>query len=225
MILIKRTWFLGVKMYNSTRALVSSFGALVGLIGIEHGLGEILQGNAAPSGLMFPSWPGSAFFQILNGEPAISIIPNLLFTGILAILASLAYLAWSILLVDRRHSSLVLALISILMLLFGGGIFPPIFGLLLAAAATRINSPLTWCRKHLSPGVRRSMGAIWPWAFGAALFSWLSMFPGIPVLSYYFGLENETLIFILLAGMFGFLILSSVTGSARDSRKQTDSPS
>jgi hypothetical protein len=38
---------------------VSTFGALAGLAGIEHGIGEVLQGNIAPEGPVVLSWPGS----------------------------------------------------------------------------------------------------------------------------------------------------------------------
>jgi hypothetical protein len=112
-------------MRNATRVMVSTFGAFVGLIGIEHGLGEALQGNVAPDGIMILSWPKSALFSILAGEPAMTIIPNLLTTGILAILFSLIYLAWAILFVQRKNGGLILMLLSVVMLLAGGGIFPP----------------------------------------------------------------------------------------------------
>jgi len=35
---------------SATRITVSTFGAVMGLEGIEHGIGEVLQGNAAPEG-------------------------------------------------------------------------------------------------------------------------------------------------------------------------------
>jgi len=35
---------------RATRATVSAAGILCGLAGMEHGAGEILQGNVAPSG-------------------------------------------------------------------------------------------------------------------------------------------------------------------------------
>jgi hypothetical protein len=54
------------------------------LAGIEHGVGEIVQGNRAPAGTMIESWPDSAPFEIVGGEPAMTIVPNLLLTGILA---------------------------------------------------------------------------------------------------------------------------------------------
>jgi hypothetical protein len=211
-------------MRKATRVMLSTFGALVGLIGIEHAIGEALQGNIAPSGMMFPSWPGSAFFQVLGGEPAITIVPNLLVTGILASLFSLAYLTWAILFVQRKNGGLILVLLSIAMLLAGGGVFPPIFGIIIGAAATRINAPLTWWGLHLSPGWRHFLDKLWPWFFGACLISWLFMFPGLAMLSYFFGINNTNLIFILLICMFGFLLLASMAGFARDLRSQAVSP-
>ncbi len=196
--------------------MISTFGGLVGLIGIEHGIGEILQGNTDPGSIMILSWPDSAFFSILGGEPAMTVIPNLLVTGILAILVSLVYLAWATLFVQRKHGGLVLILLTIPMLLFGGGIFPPVLGILIGAAAAGVNSPLAWWRKHLSAGSRRFLKTVWPWSFGACLLAWLSMFPGVAVLNYFFGVNNTSLIFILLACMFGFLILTSLAGFASD---------
>lgn len=206
-------------MRKATRVMISTFGALVGLIGIEHGSGEVLQGNLAPSGIMILSWPESAFFHVLGGEPALTILPNLLMTGILAILFSLAYLVWAVLFVQHKKGGLVLMLLSVAMLLFGGGVFPPVFGILLGAAATRINAPLTWWRLHLSPGSRRFLGELWPWFFGACVISWMGMFPGITVLSYFFGVEDSTLIFTLLFCMFAFLLLASIAAFSRDLQK------
>jgi hypothetical protein len=210
----------GVEMKSATRVMISTFGALVGLIGIEHGIGATLQGNVPPAGLMFPSWPGSPFFEILAGEPAMTLVPNLLVTGILAILFSMIYLAWAVLFVQRKNGGLALMLLSIVMLLVGGGIFPPIFGILIGAAATRINTPLTWWQKHLSVGSRRFLEKLWPWSFGACLLAWLSMFPGLAILSYFLGVNNPNLILILLFCMFGFLILATISGFTRDSRLQ-----
>ena len=113
-------------MRNATRVFASTFGAIMALAGIEHGIGEIFQGNVAPSGIMILSWPESEFFRNLGGEPAMTVIPNLLITGILAILVSLALLVWAILFVQRKNGGLIMILLSIAMLLVGGGIFPPI---------------------------------------------------------------------------------------------------
>ena len=70
---------------SATRITVSTFGAMAGLAGIEHGIGEILQGGAAPEGVMILSWPDSGFFRILGGEPAMTVVPDLLVTGVLGV--------------------------------------------------------------------------------------------------------------------------------------------
>ena len=93
-------------MKNATRVFASTFGAIFALAGIEHGIGEIFQGNVAPSGIMILSWPESEFFRSLGGEPAMTIVPNLLVTGILAILFSLILLVWATLFVQRKNGGL-----------------------------------------------------------------------------------------------------------------------
>lgn len=205
-------------MTSATRILTSTFGALVGIMGIEHGVGEVLQDSMIPGGFMIQSWPASEFFRILGGEPAITILPNLLITGALACLFSLGFLVWSIWFVERRHSGWVLLLLAILMFLFGAGIFPPIFGLLVSAGAARIHAPLTWWRKHLPLNGQRLLGRLWPWFFGASLLAWFSMIPGVPALNYFLGISHDGLIYALIGCMFGFLILSGVAGFARDCR-------
>lgn len=129
---------------NTTRVTVSTFGTLAGLEGIEHGIGEVLQSNSAPEALVILSWPGLEAFRILAGEPAMTIVPNLLATGIVAIAVSLVFLVWVTVFVQRRHGGLILVLLSVAMLLLGGGFGPPILGVIVGLAATRINAPLGW---------------------------------------------------------------------------------
>lgn len=208
-------------MKNATRVFASTFGAIMALAGIEHGIGEVLQGNAAPSGVMFLSWPDSAFFRSLGGEPAMTVIPNLLVTGIFAILFSLALLVWVTLFVQRQNGGLVMILISIAMLLAGGGIFPPILGILIGVVATGIHSPLTWWRTRLSPGARSFLASLWPWSFTACIIAWLLMFPGLVLLGYFFGVIDPVLILVLLLVDLGTLLSTILTGFARDALKQT----
>ncbi len=203
-------------MKSATKVTVSTFGAIMGLAGIEHGIGETLQGNIAPSGIMFPSWPGSAFFSSVAGEPAMSIVPNLLVTGILAILFSLIYLVWATMFVQRKNGGLVLILLSTVMLLVGGGIFPPVIGIIIGALGTRINVPLTWWRAHLSVGLQHFLGKVWPWSFVAGLIAWLLLFPGINILGYFFGVNNPNLTVVLIFFALGSLLLTIFSGFAYD---------
>jgi hypothetical protein len=204
-------------MRSATKATVSTFGAIMGLAGVEHGIGEVLQGNIAPSGIMISSWPGSAFFRIQAGEPAMTIVPNLLVTGILAILVSLIFLAWATLFVQRKNGGLVLILLSIVMLLVGAGFGPPLMGIIIGAVATRINAP--W-HARLSVGLRRFLGNSWPWSFIAGLIAWLLLMPGSNLLDYFFGVNDPNLVPVLFFFALGFLLLTIFTGFAHDSMQQ-----
>jgi hypothetical protein len=141
-------------MRNATRVTVSTFGTLAGLAGVEHGIGEVLQGNRKPEEMVILSWPGSEAFRILAGEPAMTIVPNLLAIGILAITVSLIFLVWVTVFAQRRHGGLVLILLSIAMLLVGAGFGPPILGVIVGLTDTRINAPLRWWDTHISGGSR-----------------------------------------------------------------------
>jgi len=209
-------------MRNATKVTVATFGALAGLAGLEHGIGETLQGNRAPDGMLIVSWPGSAFFRIVAGEPAMTIVPNLLVTGILAILVSLVFLVWVTMFVQRKHGGLVLILLSLVMLLVGGGFGPPLLGIILGVAATRINAPLTWWRAPLSRGARHFLRTLWPWSFVAGFIAWLFLFPGSTLLGYFFGVNNPNLIPILFFFALGFLLLTVLTGFVYDTQRQTE---
>ena len=152
-----------------------------------------------------------------------TIVPNLLVTGILAILFSLIFLVWTTMFVQRKNGGLVLILLAIVMLLVGGGIFPPIIGIIIGALGTRINAPLTWWRAHLSVGLRRFLGKVWPWSFVACLIAWLLLFPGINILGYFFGVNNPNLTVILIFFALGSLLLTILTGFVYDIQRQADS--
>jgi hypothetical protein len=66
----------------------------------------------------------------MTGLPAMTLIPNFLITGIFAILVSLVVIAWATIFVRRKNGSVTLILLSILMLLVGGGFIPPLFGII-----------------------------------------------------------------------------------------------
>jgi hypothetical protein len=58
--------------------LASALGIFAGLGGgVLHGIGEVLQGSAAPNGIMIEAWPAP---QVVVGEPAMTAVPNFLLT-------------------------------------------------------------------------------------------------------------------------------------------------
>jgi hypothetical protein len=209
-------------MKSATTAFASTFGAIMALAGIEHGIGEVLQGSVAPSGVMIQSWPDSAFFRNVGGEPAMTVIPNLLVTGVLAILLSLALLVWATLFVQRKHGALVMILIAIAMLLAGGGIFPPALAIISGVVASKIHSerPLTGWRTRLSPGARQFLAGLWPWSFAACIIAWLLMFAGPALLGYFLGPDSSDLVWVLLLAALGTLLSTIVAGFARDAQQQ-----
>ena len=206
---------------NATRTTVLTFGVFAGLAGIEHGIGEVLQGNVAPAGVVIESWPDSEAFRIVAGEPAMTVVPNLLVTGILAVLVSLVFLVWVTVFVHRKHGGLVLTLLSLVMLLVGAGFGPPILGLVLGAAATRINAPSTmWSR--LPDGHRRLLANVWPWSFAAGVLAWLLVMPGTMILDHFVGVNNPDLVVpVFTFSALGLLLLTILAGFARDARRLT----
>jgi len=75
----------------------------------------------------------------LGGEPALTVIPNFIVTGILTIIFGLLVAAWAGKYVENRMGGLILILLSIIMLLVGGGIVPPFFGIAAGLIGVVIN--------------------------------------------------------------------------------------
>jgi hypothetical protein len=184
-------------MRQATKAVAKWFGVAAGLAGLEHGYFETLQGNTHPTSLFFPSMgPPCDPVTVWNAcEPAMSILSNFLVTGILALLIGLAMIIWSVGFVQRKHGGLVLMLLSIALLLFGGGLFPPLIGVIGGAAGTKINKPLKG-----NPGrITRWAAKLWPWPL-VILMAWLL---GQFVVGYF---AND-----LMASIMGFGLLLILT--------------
>ena len=135
------------------------------MLGLEHGIFEFLQGNVVPTGLLIGAIGAPCQMEkAWNGcEPALTVIPNMRITGILAIIASLLVMAWSVLFIHRKNGALILGLLSLLLIPVGGGFVPPLYGIIAAVSAGRIklkregetNTPLN--------GINRSLAKTWLW--------------------------------------------------------------
>ncbi len=192
-------------MSRATRIVVAVMGALMGLAGVEHGIGEILQGSRPPEGLMIRSWPEAPFFQSLNGEPAMTLLPNLLLTGLAAVLISSLFTGWSVFFAHQKSGGKGMMLLAIPMLLFGGGIFPPVLGFMIGLGAH-----LAYRAAFSEPasGLNRLLGKGWKWVFSACCTAWLALFPGVAVLGYCFGTEQVGITLAMMAFAFSLLPLS-----------------
>jgi hypothetical protein len=150
-----------------------------------------------------------------------TIVPNLLASGVLSILASIIFLVWVTWFMHRKNGALVLILLSIVMLLVGAGFGPPLLGIIVGITATRIQAPLTWWRTRLQPGTRRFLATLWPWSFAAGLLAWLSLMPGSLLFEHFFGIANPDLVIAtLVLSAFGLLFLTIFTGFAYDAQQK-----
>jgi hypothetical protein len=104
---------------RATRVVASTLGILAGLLGLVHGYLETLQGNVALSGIFILAVgpPCQANRVWHDCFPAMTIIPNFLVTGVLAIIVSLIVILWAAVFVQRKNVGLVLILLSIIQLL------------------------------------------------------------------------------------------------------------
>jgi len=153
-------------MNKATRIIVAILGSIFGLSGMSHGFFEMLQGNA-PTGGVFIAAIGEAqrMWQYGN-EYAFSLIPNFLITGIVAMLVGLTIVVWSIGFTHKKHGSIILFLLFVLLFLLGGGVAQIVFFPFICLVSTRINKPLKWWRKVLPVRIHKPLGKLWPWGLG-----------------------------------------------------------
>ena len=90
------------KTISAAKAAGWVFGVLAGIGGFVHGVGETLQGNTATNGLWIESWNSGPIYEYMGGEPGISIVPNFLITGILAMIMALILIIVSITFTKRK---------------------------------------------------------------------------------------------------------------------------
>jgi hypothetical protein len=190
--------------------VTAGLGVFTGFGGPEHGYFEMLQGHVKPDGLFIsamgpPCDPGKVWHLC---EPAMTVVPSFLITGILATVIGLFTMVWSGLLIQRKHGGTVLILLSIALLLFGGGLVPPVIGMIAGVLAGRINAPLT----SKVRGVHTVLARLWP----ATLIMFFVLVLGQFVVGH---LSNEIMIqagFLIPLLILGFLGLSIVSAHAHD---------
>lgn len=203
-------------MRRATRIIAASFGAFAGFGGLEHGYFEILQGNVQPPSIMIASMGAPCVPEKVWHlcEPAMTILPNFLMTGILSMLLGAATMVWATAFVQRPKGGVILALLCLGLLLFGGGIFPPLIGIVGGLIGTKINTPV---RKQSGP-VWNLLANAWPWTV-ILFFVWLfSQF----VVGYFFNdfvMENGALIMPIL--ILGLMVISAFSAYGYDLRHQS----
>ena len=198
---------------RATRVIVSTLGVALAASGMVHGYLEVVHGNTSTGGLL------------LGSVGAFTVIPNYLITGVTALLVSLAIVIWTIGFIDRPRGPHVFILLSVLLLLVGGGVAQVVFFMLAWALSTRIGKPLSWWRRSLPDGFRESLARAWIWLFTAcmALFAvaveiWLVKWvPGVSSPT-----EKVHICWVFLVAGLGVLLVDVVAGFAHDLERPTD---
>jgi hypothetical protein len=202
---------------SASKIAARALGVYAGLVALEHGVAEILQGDVAPAGLIFnaigpPCEAETVWHACL---PAMTVLPSLLAAGVLTVAVSLIVIIWSIGFSHRKRGGLGLILLSIAMLLLGGGFVAPFTGLVAGATASSGGRSLAWLATRLPDRVLRGLAALWPWAL-VAVAIW---FPAGWVLGHVFGrvmLSLSALLFLVFD--LGLPVLTVLSGLACDAR-------
>jgi hypothetical protein len=202
-------------MRKATRSIASALGLFAGFGGLEHGYFEILQGHARPGSIMINSMGAPCVPEEIWHlcEPAMTILPSFLATGIISMLLGAITMVWAGAFVQRRYGGALLALLCLGLLLFGGGIFPPVIGIVGGLVGTKINTPM----KKQSGTIWRMLAVLWPWILILYFVLLFSQF----VIGYFFNdfvMEHGAAAVPLL--VLGLLALSVLAGYGYDVQEQ-----
>jgi hypothetical protein len=206
---------------DACRTTATAFGILAGLGGITHGVGEVLQGNARVTGFALDSWTTGPIAEHMGGEPGLTVLPTALSAGVVTLVLATAVVGWSIAGLRGDHGGSVLILLSLGMLLAGGGVGPPVIGILAGAVGRwGVDRQPRWLQRP-RPRTVRVMGRAWPALFVLSLANALFLVVGSVILVYTVGFHAPT----VFEGSFYLsvvlLLMHLVAAPAHDAGRST----
>lgn len=159
---------------NPLLVTVATFSVLFGISGLEHGLFELLQGNAVPSGVLISAIGPEHRFWPHGTETALTLIPHMAISGCVAMAFSSAVILWSLLALRKRHAWIILLVLSIAQFLTGGGFAQIFLSVTISVVACRLHQPLSWWKDHIPKAIRITIAAPWMVLYTAfiILFAW-----------------------------------------------------
>jgi hypothetical protein len=212
---------------SASRVVASSIAIIAGgLAGMMHGFFVMQQGNVSPDSIVvnaigptLRSWPGAALH-------ALTLIPNLFLTGILAMIVGLSVTIWAGAFIEKKYGCRILLLLSIFLFLVGGGFGPIPLALFACAAVTRLNKPLTWWRSRLPDRIQNVLVKLWPWALITYLLAFIFAieiaFFGIPFVSLFGADITYTILLSASYILDAILVVAILSAFARDIQRQAD---
>ncbi|MDH5394075.1 MAG: hypothetical protein OEY11_12875 [Gammaproteobacteria bacterium] len=205
---------------SAAKSIAMSFGILAALGGMVHGVGEVLQGSVEPAGIFVSSWTQGPIALYFDGDPAITIIPDMFYTGVITLFVSLFMLVYAIAYLDKNNAGLVQIMLSVVLLLVGGGIGPPTLALLAGIAGLGINSRHSWWRKHVKANTQYYLCKAWPFVFLICLANGLFNVVGHVVAAYCFAPASADVFLNSFLLAIPLLVASIISGVAYDSRER-----
>lgn len=202
---------------GKTKLSVATFSSILGIAGIEHGVGEILQGNLKPDSFFIKSWPNNEHYDILAGEPAFTILTGIpiYITGILAVLVSTLIIIYSIFLLEKTCTRFIFPVLIISLFLFGGGMAGPVLMGILLSWATFRKSPVTNSFKEKKP-IRELLKPIWKFVYPVSIIGWLLLWPGLVLLGVVGIVPDASVVYILSSISLITFILTIFSARAYD---------
>lgn len=206
-------------MNNATRITVATLGTIFGISGMNHGFFEMLQGNVSTGGLFISAIGESQKMWIHGNEPAFTLIPNFLMTGIAAMVVGFAIIIWSLGFVHKKNGPTVFLLLFVLILLVGGGVAQIFFFPWFWLVSTQINKPLVWWKKILPIKIQKPLGKLWLWSLGISS-ALLIVVLEIGVTGFVPAVNDPDVVLSIMLACLGMemvaLPLTFVSGFARD---------
>ena len=202
-------------MNRATELTARALGVYAGLVALQHGIGEILQGDRSPIGMMIhaigsPCQPEAVWHACL---PAMTVLPTMRLAGAGTIAAALFLVGWSAMHRARKHRHVILGSLSLVMLLAGGGFVAPFVGLVAAGGAFLSRGAEEGWRRRVPSFAASGLAALWP---GTLIGLWLWL-PGGWLLGHLFPallLRVSVAVFLLVDLLLP--ILTVLAALARD---------
>jgi hypothetical protein len=207
---------------NGIRIVVAAFGILCGLTGIIAGYFEIRQGSISPDGFVISTiGPGHVMADDFTYF-AVTVIPDILITGILAVIVSCLVIIWSVGYTHKKKGVYTLPVLFIIQTLVGGGWIIDL-AVITCILAFLINKPLNWWCLHIPVKLRVWFVKLFPFSLIAYTIISLSML-ALTVT----GTDNESFIKpmeILAAIMLIPMILIILGGLSINTQRQENTDS
>jgi hypothetical protein len=140
----------------------------------------------------------------------------------LTILASLAVILWAVVFVDGRHGGRGLVLLSVVMLLVGGGFGPPMLGMLAGLAAGGAHASRQRWAIPISGRTGRLLASLWPGLFWLCVLGAAFLVVGSPVVAGALDLAVPDLFVYSLFLVVVSMPLATLAGIANDLRCEPD---